>query len=1181
MNTLIHCSATWFIFALWQSTLLLGVSFLLAKICVKTPWRAHVFLCTGIFAAVLAPTFSTVIAIRNGGIWQHDLTGVLGILFVLGAILFLLLLFYGVMMSRKLMFHAKPFPDRESQEALLAGAKVLQNVSLPILFTSDEVKSPTVWCWGLHPAVLLPEELTAHMPAEERDAVFLHELAHITRRDHLTALFCRLCGTLLFWHPLFWLALWQSDLLADEACDLLVLSRGTVSPGDYSETLLKLAAGEKFKPAFQFLSRKEKIMRRINKILDFADRPNLPPAGSPKLWTATVVTLALIFSAGLAFCQEMKNPNQKPTAKSPQIVKMEPANGATDVDADAVKELRVTFDRDMDTSGFSWTGGGETFPETTGKPKWINKRTCVLPVKLKPDWNYRLGINARDFKNFKSKSGIPVTPVAYTFSTSAATENKVKVYDVDKNVSDYPDAVDLSTPEAAYALTNRAIASDNPDKINEIAQYTRMQTIPKNMIEWIEGMTPETRESMRNAKILKVLVYKNRDAMVIAEIEPEERYNTRLLANENGRWFNAGGGGFVKGNRETCLKNFEAAFMKAVARWDSEKETTVWKTPDNVGHTHMAIFEPAGDFDPQTPQELLDKLNETLFQRKDVVTGYFRTGQDKDMKLIGRICTNNPGGLKEVIESIPELQLVKIGALTAEVFEKHSGMKMNRDTSGWHTPDEAGHTHLFIFAGKGNFKPQTPVALLEMLNKTLFQTKVATGYFRTWPEDGRLIGGICTNDEDGLKSVFEKIPQLELIKVEALNEKLFEEHMEKGQLSLSAAGKAAPKIVKMEPANGATDVDADTVKELRVTFDRDMNTDGFSWTGGGDTYPETTGESKWLDKRTCVLPVKLKESKTYVLGINSKNYRNFKSANGPAVEPVIYTFATGGNVNLLEGMPIMKDLEKDAKPYPAELVEKIWLKRRSLQSAEYAVELKTASKYQDKITTRRNTTLFRFQGNDQWYVDISDVMSFSDPGLDERFHSKCTFFVGCDGSREWCYVKNDKDKEPYYNERDLKNIKEKHLSFLDPFSCVETDQDQMEELFQKRGIRYLGEGEFEGKNVYLFGYAASRSMAESQYEIAIDTETLLPTYTREMSAIRDFGPSDNCYLFKIKEFDKKFSNDDFHQTVDKESKPEIKDKPDEGYEYFFVTIDDGADGRMTVRGNGQRGEKGTSSSGLN
>ena len=53
-------------------------------------------------------------------------------------------------------------------------------------------------------------------------------------------------------------------------------------------------------------------------------------------------------------------------------------------------------------SGFSWTGSGPDYP--TGpegeKPRWINKRTCVLPVKLQAARYYRVGINSTSFQNF-------------------------------------------------------------------------------------------------------------------------------------------------------------------------------------------------------------------------------------------------------------------------------------------------------------------------------------------------------------------------------------------------------------------------------------------------------------------------------------------------------------------------------------------------------------------------------------------------------------------------------------------------------------------------------------------------------------------------------------------------------------------------------------------------------------
>ena len=102
----------------------------------------------------------------------------------------------------------------------------------------------------------------------------------------------------------------------------------------------------------------------------------------------------------------------------PAVVSMVPANNATKV-SPALTELSVTFNVPMG-KGFSWTGGGENFPEGTGSPKWsADGKTCTMPVKLKPNWSYRLGLNSQSHKNFQSARGVPLDPVLWQFSTGA------------------------------------------------------------------------------------------------------------------------------------------------------------------------------------------------------------------------------------------------------------------------------------------------------------------------------------------------------------------------------------------------------------------------------------------------------------------------------------------------------------------------------------------------------------------------------------------------------------------------------------------------------------------------------------------------------------------------------------------------------------------------------------------
>lgn len=105
----------------------------------------------------------------------------------------------------------------------------------------------------------------------------------------------------------------------------------------------------------------------------------------------------------------------------PRIVATSPRIGETEVNP-ALKEITVTFDRDMQP-GFSWTGGGPENPGAEGqKPQWRDQRTCVLPVNLAPARFYRVGINSPSFRNFRSVDGVPASPSAIYFATQGASE---------------------------------------------------------------------------------------------------------------------------------------------------------------------------------------------------------------------------------------------------------------------------------------------------------------------------------------------------------------------------------------------------------------------------------------------------------------------------------------------------------------------------------------------------------------------------------------------------------------------------------------------------------------------------------------------------------------------------------------------------------------------------------------
>jgi len=77
----------------------------------------------------------------------------------------------------------------------------------------------------------------------------------------------------------------------------------------------------------------------------------------------------------------------------PYVVSTYPQKGAI-VDANEVSEIVVTFSEPVSQNSYAFvTSKNGEYPETTGKPYFINSTTVVLPVKLKPSTNYALFIN--------------------------------------------------------------------------------------------------------------------------------------------------------------------------------------------------------------------------------------------------------------------------------------------------------------------------------------------------------------------------------------------------------------------------------------------------------------------------------------------------------------------------------------------------------------------------------------------------------------------------------------------------------------------------------------------------------------------------------------------------------------------------------------------------------------------
>lgn len=106
----------------------------------------------------------------------------------------------------------------------------------------------------------------------------------------------------------------------------------------------------------------------------------------------------------------------------PSVIKTIPQAGDMEVDP-SLKEISVTFSKDMLTDRM-WAVcqiSDETFPKTGKDIHYLkDKRTCVVPVELKPEKTYVLWFNRGKFNSFRDTDKNPAVPYLLVFRTGKA-----------------------------------------------------------------------------------------------------------------------------------------------------------------------------------------------------------------------------------------------------------------------------------------------------------------------------------------------------------------------------------------------------------------------------------------------------------------------------------------------------------------------------------------------------------------------------------------------------------------------------------------------------------------------------------------------------------------------------------------------------------------------------------------
>ncbi|HKI17278.1 MAG TPA: M56 family metallopeptidase, partial [Isosphaeraceae bacterium] len=228
----------------------------------------------------------------TGPDWIASMASILLAFWLLGTAILAMRLLVG----HRRMAHLRgtAIPAEPEAQALCHELAGRMRLRFPGVLRSPFLSSPCLD--GLRrPAILLPEDAEQHL----RDT-FVHELAHLGRRDGLWNLLRQLATAALWVQPLLWVLSRRIEETAEEVCDDFVVAFGA-DRGRYAGHLLELA-GRRLPPlapsGVGMISLRSLLARRIARILD-STRSLSTRAGRRTLTATLLAGLVGTILAGL------------------------------------------------------------------------------------------------------------------------------------------------------------------------------------------------------------------------------------------------------------------------------------------------------------------------------------------------------------------------------------------------------------------------------------------------------------------------------------------------------------------------------------------------------------------------------------------------------------------------------------------------------------------------------------------------------------------------------------------------------------------------------------------------------------------------------------------------------------------------------------------------------------------
>ncbi|MBN1294423.1 MAG: carboxypeptidase regulatory-like domain-containing protein, partial [Candidatus Latescibacteria bacterium] len=192
------------------------------------------------------------------------------VLYTLGVIFFLSVFMYGRIRIRRWKTGSRVLTDPDILDIFRKAAGLLNLKKEFIVAEHKNIEAPLT-LGTLHTVILLPEGFSGTLSAFDLESIALHELAHVKRHDVFTLTCISLLRSVLFFHPLVWIAARMVTNLAELACDDTVLEK-LGEPVSYAKMLTRIAErlpsrALQTELAAGFLISKSAFLRRVEAIL--------------------------------------------------------------------------------------------------------------------------------------------------------------------------------------------------------------------------------------------------------------------------------------------------------------------------------------------------------------------------------------------------------------------------------------------------------------------------------------------------------------------------------------------------------------------------------------------------------------------------------------------------------------------------------------------------------------------------------------------------------------------------------------------------------------------------------------------------------------------------------------------------------------------------------------------------